>query len=303
MKHQITIICFILVICLFAAGCATQIETTSSSVDSKTEESKDSYSIVVEDDVNENSSFNDSESSPETEQDVESGEVVSDSISDNVTSSESSDENSDTSSDNTDDVQPEQTVFDFDSIDELKAHFTKEGNKINADSTATLINAEYDALVKRIVSGKIDIAQLFINEKPLELRNKEGYSNITLFTSELYERPWIWYHCVYNSQDYTIKIMYLTEAEASDSKNQSASSFVSAISPNAPNVENAEKFSSYESIYEDDFQINKVTTKALFYQFKNGKTTISFIYGGALIKITGDTQSISADFANGLILS
>jgi hypothetical protein len=67
----------------------------------------------------------------------------------------------------------------------------------------------YQNTLSSFASGKIKLAIPKINNEDMPLRNHKGFSNVTLFTDELYSLPWIWYHCLINEQDLTVSISYL----------------------------------------------------------------------------------------------
>ena len=107
----------------------------------------------------------------------------------------------------------------------------------------------YQQTLSDFAFGEIKVAIPQINGENISLRNREGFSNVTWFTSELYKLPWIWYHCLINEQDLTVSIAYLSVLDRTELN--SATSYyqvLKMISPNSPSPDNYKKSGSYKKI-------------------------------------------------------
>lgn len=117
----------------------------------------------------------------------------------------------------------------------------------------------------------------------LDLRNKEGYSNMTLFPSELYGLPWMWYHCVADGVELTVKVAY------PDRVTEDVSELITLIAPDAPNLHNIENYPSYESILmteAGELQVMESRVK------DSPRRYYAFIYGDALVNIHSDSDLV-----------
>lgn len=157
----------------------------------------------------------------------------------------------------------------------------------------------YQNTLSEFASADIKIAIPQINENTIPLRNKDGYANITLLTSELYNLPWFWYHCVVHDQNLDVKIAYLDVIEDSE-KNQTTTyvQILQMIAPDAPSPENYKKYESYNIIYEKNIVLKDgVTVTAMISEIKDSsKVYVMFYYDGLLISLYGDGELFSESF-------
>lgn len=130
--------------------------------------------------------------------------------------------------------------------------------------------------------------------KPVALRDKEGYSTITVMDRELYYFTWTWF---YTEEDHvTIKLSKLSPEDSALAGMTSCSEFISAIWPTAPNIDNYQEKENYTLIYEDDAVINGVAKSILIRQTKSGEEYISFTTDGYLVIITAPLGTITKEW-------
>lgn len=157
----------------------------------------------------------------------------------------------------------------------------------------------YQQTLSDFASGKIKVAVPQINGENINLRNQEGFSNITWFTSELYNLPWLWYHCLVNEQDLIVSIAYLNILDRAELN--SATSYyevLKMISPNSPSPDNYKQSASYKNIYEKEITLgNGKTATAMISELKNDSRIYVCLYlDGVLIKLQGDAALLTEDF-------
>ena len=157
----------------------------------------------------------------------------------------------------------------------------------------------YQQTLSDFASGKIKVAVPQINGENINLRNQEGFSNITWFTSELYNLPWLWYHCLINEQDLTVSIAYLSVLDRTELN--SATSYyqvLKMISPNSPSPDNYKKSASYKNIYEKEITLgNGETVTAMISELKNDSRIYVCLYlDGTLVILRGDKALLTEDF-------
>lgn len=196
---------------------------------------------------------------------------------------------------------PDSCSFSFDSYQDVEKALTKKGT--NEYRRIRKGQNDYGKIYKNTLaafaSEDIMIAVPQMNGLPIPFQNKEGFSNITLFTSELYNLPWFWYHCIVDNQNLDIKISYLDVVANLDmEQTTSYADILQIIAPNAPSPENYEKYESYKAIYEKDI-IRQDGTRitAMVSELKDSpKEYVMFYYDGLLISLYGNNELFTDNF-------
>ena len=157
----------------------------------------------------------------------------------------------------------------------------------------------YQKTLSKFESEEIKIAVPQFNGIPISLRGKDGYNNISLMTCELYNLPWLWYHCVVENHNLDIKISYLNVLE--NAEIHSAKSYYEVlrlIAPNAPSPDNYDQYASYKSIYEEKVILkNGVVVTAMMSELKNdSKMYVMFYYDNMLISLYADSELFTETF-------
>ena len=130
---------------------------------------------------------------------------------------------------------------------------------------------------------------------------------VTVFlTSELYNLPWIWYHCKVDENDIDIKISYygvIGNNELATTNNYYE--ILKQIAPDAPNPDNYTKFNSYQNIYESEMSLaNGRTVVAMISEIKNtSKIYVMFNYEGVLVNVYADKSVLTESFWSSFTLA
>jgi len=191
--------------------------------------------------------------------------------------------------------------YSFDSYQDVVQALTQKNS-----SEYSMLRAEqddygtvYQNTLSKFTSADITVAIPQINNNVISLQNNDGYANITLLTSDLYNFPWIWYHCVVNNQKFDVRISYLDAIyNVENSQKTTYTQILKLIAPNAPSPENYPKYESYKSIYEKDLVLKDgVTVTAMISELKdNSKEYVMLYYDGLLIVLYGDCELFVEDF-------
>ena len=198
---------------------------------------------------------------------------------------------------------PNHYTYTFDTYDHIRQALTTKGSKdfskIRSDKNEC--GKVYVNTLSAFESNDIRLAVPQLNGTDIKLRDKEGYSNISLMTAEAYNLPWIWYHCVVGDYDLDVKISY--PKVVSSSKINSAISILdvlSVIAPNAPTPTNYQEFSSYKSIFISEIALsdgNKIV--AMISELKDSpKVYVKFYQNGMLLSLYADSQLFTEEFWN-----
>ncbi|WP_019679141.1 dockerin type I repeat-containing protein [Ruminococcus flavefaciens] len=185
----------------------------------------------------------------------------------------------------------------YESYNDLNEALIKQDSSILVDSN------NYGELFNKTVSAfgnkDIDLYVPAIDGKACDLKNKEGFSNISLMTAELYNLPWIWYHCKVNKTDVDVKLAYHSVIESSELN--SAKTYyevLKVIAPDAPNPDNYAKFESYQKIYESEITlVNDKKVVAMILEIANSSNVyVMFVYEGKLVSIYANKDALSESF-------
>ena len=159
--------------------------------------------------------------------------------------------------------------------------------------------AAYKNTLSKFTNADIKVAIPQVNGNAMPLQNKEGYSNVTLMTSDLYNLPWIWYHCVVNEQKVDIRVAYLDSIyNVENSQKTTYAQILKTIAPDAPSPENYQKYESYKNIYEKNIVLKDgVSVTAMISEVKDSsKVYVMFYYDGLLICLYGEYEVFSESF-------
>ena len=164
----------------------------------------------------------------------------------------------------------------------------------------------YQATLDAFESNRLELLVPKLNGTEMKLRNKEGFSSISLFTREAYNLPWICYFCVYNNMDVTVRIAYpsvLNNKDLADA--ESYVDILKVIAPNAPMPSNYQSYKNYKNVYEKDIRLaDSRTVSALVSELNDSKKLyISFVIDNALVTLYAEDSVFSDEFWGGFTIS
>ncbi len=196
---------------------------------------------------------------------------------------------------------PNQNSYHFDSYQDVVQALTQKNS-----SGYSMLREEqgdygtaYQNILTQFTKADIKVAIPQFDENAMPLQNNDGYATITLMTSELYNLPWLWYHCVVNDQKVDVRISYLDAVyNVENSQKTTYVQILKSIAPNAPSPENYQKYESYKNIYEKDIVLrSEASVTAMISEIKDSsKIYVMFYYDGLLIVLSGDCELFSDDF-------
>ena len=197
----------------------------------------------------------------------------------------------------------------YNSVNELKKAISQENiEQLYAHaSTAELPPEKANELkenVRKIQAQGVIVPCL--NGKATELRNKDGLPNISLFISEAYGLPWVYYYpFVSTGENFYIKITRLPNHVTPQQTLLTASEAIKELSPNSPNIGNLGE--QHKEIYNQRLRLLNREVTALICEYKaDNRSSIMFIYDELLVevrcnpKVWGDSwfAALSLDYLN-----
>ena len=197
-------------------------------------------------------------------------------------------------------------TFNFNTYDKMLTAFltydTTQSSYHVQDYKLTLGDT-YTNFLEKVESDRF-IPQPMLDNVPIAYRNEDGFSNITFMTYEAYNMPWIWYHCVTNGENITVKITYpeCVNNEIDYSKN--CSEILKSIAPNAVNTDNFKEYSSYKNVYFKTIRVASGETSALIYELTDSDNIIvMFCYDNVLVSLNGKPSVINESFLENFSMS
>ncbi len=190
--------------------------------------------------------------------------------------------------------EPPNNQYSFNSYKELERALTdtKNENFRSIREGLSEVNSKYSSMVSKFEIGKFKCYVPTLDGDVI------GLEEATLFSSELYGMPWLWYNCVVDEERLIVSISYTNLV--TDSRLQSAKSYIDVqniISPNSPSPDNYNR-SSYDAVYEKEIRLSDGTvTKALIKKQTGDKRLWVYIYhNGILIKLVADKRLLTDGF-------
>lgn len=153
----------------------------------------------------------------------------------------------------------------------------------------------FQAATSKISSPSLPVP--CINEQAVVLSSSEEEPGITLFSSELYLAPWIWYRTCIDDQVITIRIMLDQDILKTFDEHASCSDIIKSIAPDAPNIDNYQNFTGYSHVCERQISTTDGDKIALV-QIEDERDIeyISFIQNGFLVTLSGPQDTIASEW-------
>ena len=190
---------------------------------------------------------------------------------------------------NEDPTPPQHASFDFDSYRKMIRGFKKSGLLAGSESIQGIkvsMGETYTAFVDKVAKDG-EFPQPMLNSQPIPYQNREGFSNITFFPSELYGLPWVWYHCLVEGERVNIQITYPACKGVAVDPAKDVSEMLKAVAPNAVNPDNYKDYPSYKAVYLQSIPMEAGEVGVLVYEIKNSNKKIyTFFAGEALVMVT-----------------
>lgn len=195
-----------------------------------------------------------------------------------------------TNSPNTFENNPSPSViypFYFDSLTDFQHSINKDERKLHDELSQQNANQKvienFDVFVNKLKSQGIIAPH--INNQALNLRNEEGFSSISLYPSEQYDLPCVFYHpAVSTGENLYIKMTYLPDSIMQTQERLTASAVRKKLAPNSANIGNLGE--QHKSIYEQKIQLADREVTALVIEYKADKRNSTiFVYNDMLIEV------------------
>lgn len=193
------------------------------------------------------------------------------------------------------------TTYYFDSYDALKSALTQKDSEEYSEirNQSSYYGTIYNNTLKEFESGNIQMYVPKINGKDIPFRNRKGFSNIVLMTSELYRLPWTWYY--YTVDNHNLRVMISYPAVLKDDHVNSAESYLEVLGiiwPDAPSPYNYKEIETYEKIYEKEITLrNGDTVTAMISEVENESPIfVMFYQNGIMIIVYADRDLLDEEF-------
>ena len=206
---------------------------------------------------------------------------------------DSSDTVNNSSHDNTN--SPSATIYPltYDSLNDLKSSISQKNenkiyDKLKEDGIENENIDKIKLFVEKLQSHNITVP--YLSGKVIQFRNREGFSNISLYASEVYRLPWIFYHpSVSTGENFYIKMTYIPDSIIEKQKNPTASEVIKELSPNSPNINNLGN--QHKSIYNQNIKLEDREVTALVIEYKNDdRNSTIFVYDDLLVEIRSNPE-------------
>jgi len=123
--------------------------------------------------------------------------------------------------------------------------------------------------IENLKNGSTPLYIPYYQGKEIEFRNKEGFSNIAVFPSELYGQPWIWFFPEYEKTDiFSIAIMYLDDDIKAIANEKGAPWLMEQMNPNGKG-DNIKPYPLYDDISTREIAVKGKTSQVLIGQYKD----------------------------------
>ena len=157
----------------------------------------------------------------------------------------------------------------------------------------------YHDMLMAMAYGKTELYVPQVNEINLPL-SSDGGAEITLFTNELYNLPWIWYKCLLGEKyEITVKLSYITSIGLNDAYSMTDFCKVQKIiAPDAPSPDNYEEYKVYSTIYQQELQLGDGSAvMAMVSELKDSsKIYVSICQNGMLVSLYGEKDVFTEEF-------
>ena len=149
----------------------------------------------------------------------------------------------------------------------------------------------------------------YFKDEQIVLRDEAGYSNIALFTSELFGQPSIWFFPLIDKSNTYIAITYLdmllSDEIIEEAKEKGGSWLLKQIDSTFPNADNyrwnAEYISSFKNIYEKEFILQNKKVKAMVREdYGDTRLLLFFSYDDLLIRMCIEPKNMTAEWLESL---
>jgi len=145
----------------------------------------------------------------------------------------------------------------------------------------------------------------YIKDKPITLRDEEGFSNILLFPSEIHRQPTIWFFFLAGGSNSFINTTYvdsfLSQDTMKEANEKGYSWLIKQIDPAMLNVDNLKSFPEYadtiKDIYEKEIILKKKKVEATIYEYYDDpRLHVYFVYDNLLIRVTSMPETLTPEW-------
>ena len=187
----------------------------------------------------------------------------------------------------------------FRSFGELEAAFRAEGEdglpSLFAGQGADRAQAEAVEAMIEAALRRNNVVPYLDGEK-VELRNEEGFSNVTFFAYEKYELPCVFCHPkVENGENLYVTVTCIPEHFLKDPDWSTASDLVKKMSPGYPNLDDFG--TRCKAVYNKNVKLRDRDVTAMVYEYDTDKRNSTiFVYDNLLVEVRNDPEVWGEDW-------
>lgn len=181
--------------------------------------------------------------------------------------------------------------FSFDSLADFQNAVNEEEN-LYAEVSEMNYNQKtkdnFKVFVQKLKAQGIPVP--YLNGQVIEFRNKEEFSDISLYALERYDLPCIFYHpAVATGENLYITFSYLPDSILETQEKLTASEARKILAPNSANIGNLGE--QHKSIYNQKIQLadREVTALVIEYKTDNRNSSI-FVYDDLLVEVRNNPE-------------
>lgn len=183
------------------------------------------------------------------------------------------------------------TIYEDQPISQSIVFFTYEdlenwikNNKLDVDLPNKSPSSNEDRNnIENINLQNVPIYVPYLNGEAINLRDDSG---VSIFSVELYGKPWIFWNSIdFDGVHVSFRQALLNDNEISEFDGKNISQVIRTIAPDAPNINNIDKYPDYKSIEEKTVYINDTEVQALFLLTEWNETDrlyIEFMYENSM---------------------
>ena len=169
----------------------------------------------------------------------------------------------------------DQATYSFDDYQELRQAL--KSGQLRKDAEEYGYGARYEALLDGFRNGEIALLIPHCHGEPCPLEGHAEWQKITLFTSEYFTLPWIWYYCDFDGKPIVVSVSYTDVLDPS--LTEGCATFAELAARLAPDYAKPTKTETVTFMGKP--------VEAAVYTVKDGRTYYRFLWDDMMVSVWG----------------
>ena len=195
--------------------------------------------------------------------------------------------------------------FDIDVLHEIKEIENKHMGDTSAITRITedeRSNGIFGSMRNKLLKEETAMIPYYM-DKEIPYRNMEGFSNITLFVTEAFRKPCIWYHGVFSRSNIRFVVMYYDRDLLDEANEKGASWLIAQISYSGLNIDNYEQYNEESKIkdrtvYQKEIQLGDRVVISMVIDNSSNEPDLDsgvyFVYDDILVSLWGQLEALES---------